>query len=186
MSIHWRIAVIVAAVVGSIFSMAHAASAHLFQKDGDVKVVIHVDPDHQPVVGEPSAIFFYLQGQSGSFDPTDYKGTITIELNGRRLSRFDVLGSESKAVAAVPDYVFEEAGTYRVVLEAQSKRPDISPFTFSFEQPVSGTGEAASVNNRWAYLALGGSIVIWLLIAMIDRFLPTRNNENEHRMKGKS
>lgn len=185
MSLPWRVAVIVAAVVGSIFLMAYPASAHLFQKDGDVKVVIHVDPDHQPVAGERSAIFFYLQGQSGAFDPASYKGTITIELDGRRLSRFDVLGAESKGVAAVPDYVFEEAGTYRVVLKAQPTRRGIPPFTFSFDQPVSGAGEAASGNNRWAYLALGGSIVIWLLIAVIDRFLPTRTDEDENRMKGK-
>lgn len=165
---------------------ATPAWAHFFLNDGDISAMVHVNPNDQPVAGQPSTIIFYLSHRNGGFSPNNYKGAITINIGGRKLQSVTALGPKGKAEASL-NYTFANPGIYLIRLRGRSIRKGVNSFTLSFYQRVIGTN-GTGADYGWVYWAAGGSLIIWLAIALLDPFLPaiTNGNGNSSKERGKS
>lgn len=88
-----------------------AALAHILQTDGDVGVLMHVDPGDEPVVGEPSTFMFEITDRREKFSLGRCDCRLRVLLNDKEVLSEPLKGDQS-ASAAVP-FVFADAGIYR-------------------------------------------------------------------------
>ena len=89
---------------------APAAMAHLLQTDGDVGVLMHVDPGDEPVVGETSTFMFEITDRREKFSLERCDCRLRVMLNDKEVFNEPLKGEQS-ASAAVP-FVFPDAGIY--------------------------------------------------------------------------
>ena len=88
-----------------------AALAHLLQTDGDVGVLMHVDPGDEPVVGEPSTFLIEITDRREAFTLDACDCRLRVLQNDREVLSETLKGDKSASVA-VP-FVFADAGIYR-------------------------------------------------------------------------
>ncbi len=104
-----------------------AAMAHLLQTDGDVGVLMHVDPGDEPVVGEPSMFMFEITDRRETFSLDRCDCRLRVLLNDKEVLSEPLKGDQSASVA-VP-FVFADAGIYRAEI-AGNPRPGAASQAF--------------------------------------------------------
>ena len=87
-----------------------AVMAHLLQTDGDIGVLMHVDPGDEPVVGETSTFMFEITDRREKFSLERCDCRLRVMLNDKEVFNEPLKGEQS-ASAAVP-FVFPDAGIY--------------------------------------------------------------------------
>jgi hypothetical protein len=144
--------------------MPAQASAHDFIDDdsGQEAVVLHIDPDDDPIAGQPSTLFFDLQ----NVKPTAATLGITTE-DGRRTK----LSTHIAGPVVSTHYTFAEQGVYRLDLEVHS---GAKTYGFHYTQRVAG-GVAASQFDEteplWADVLLyGGAAGILAVMLLAVRY----------------
>jgi len=88
-----------------------AALAHILQTDGDVGVLMHVDPGDEPVAGEPSTFMFEITDRREKFSLDRCDCRLRVLLNDKEVFN-ELLKGDNAASVAVP-FVFADAGIYR-------------------------------------------------------------------------
>lgn len=70
-----------------LFSFAiPTTSAHVLKTDGHVGVLLHVDPDDDPFVGQPATLLFSVTDTTKSFQASDCDCQVSISVHGQNLS----------------------------------------------------------------------------------------------------
>ena len=142
-----------------------AALAHLLQTDGDIGVLMHVDPGDEPAVGEQATLMFELNDRREAFRPDRCDCRLRILLNDKEVFNGALMGDKS-ASAAVP-FVFTDAGIYRVEV-AGDPRPGAAFKAFRVAFDVRVVPNESSGISWWLLVQK-----YWLLIVVVFAALIT-------------
>ena len=166
---------------GVTISISPKASAHVLLTDKNIGLVLHIDPEDDPVVGEPASFFFEFKDKSGQFDPKQCDCQMIISKDGQEIYKTNIYSG-----VAQPDfdnaagfYTFLEKGIYQIQVSGQSSNPDqFENFFLSEEIRIDRdrTQVAPSVqkNNFWSdhklhLIVFGFGMVLVLVIVFYQR-----------------
>lgn len=112
-----------------------AAFAHESKQSGDTIVFLHVNPNDEPVVGEPASFYMLITKNRYQFPIEECVCTVSVlDTKGEVLVKKEFTGELGSA--RVP-YIFEKAGIYSIKIEGDPKTVGLfEPFSLSFEKRV--------------------------------------------------
>jgi hypothetical protein len=151
----------------------YQASAHVVKSDGNIGVTIHVNPDDDPIVGQPASFFLEIVDKTDKFKPTDCNCIATITENGNQIySTALFTGTQANDVSAAPffSYTFPEKNIYTVKISGSPKTSDaFQTFSISYDLRVARdarTPAKTSSSTLWLYIGVGimtvGIIIFFL------------------------
>lgn len=127
------------------FSVSQFSFAHILDRDDSMGVVIHIDPDDDPIVGEGSTFFFEYKDKENKFqisncncflqiyDPNNEK-VFDVNLLETKISGHGHKASNSETAAGI-EFVFDDKGVYKIKLNGNPK--DGTSFkSFSIEDTI--------------------------------------------------
>ncbi len=110
------------------------AMAHLLKIDGDIGVLMHIDPSDAPLERQKATLFLEIKDRSGQFAPGRCECRLSIASQGRQIFAAPVFRGE---LSSAVSFSFPAAGAYRVEV---SGVPAVSgafqPFRVAFEVRV--------------------------------------------------
>lgn len=148
-----------------LVSFKGSAEAHLLATSGDVGAVLHIDPEDNPVAGEPTHFFFSMKDTSSRFSVNGCSCSFVVKANGKELVR-DRLGASSvlNTQEIGTSYTFPARNVYQVILEGQPLATDgFQPFTLTFDVRVDqGTtvGALTTTSSKNPFLVLATVVVV--------------------------
>ena len=94
-----------------LFSLVFVSpvSAHVLETDGEIGAVMHVDPNDEPVVGQPAQFYFEIKDRTGKFKEQECDCQLSIWRGGQQIFMTPLVVSSAK-------FTFLEAGSYNVKL----------------------------------------------------------------------
>lgn len=142
---HLRLSLIVSSLLVST-----PALAHNIEIAGDVAGTWHIEPDHNPQVGEAARVWIALTRQGGALLPFSETNCQLKVYPEPRTAAKPLLTPTLKAIAAeqyqgIPgaDLVFPQAGAYTLELHCTPKAPNDFQ-AFQMDYPVTVTGSSVS------------------------------------------
>lgn len=159
-----RIAGIVVCSLATAILLTTPMFAHVLITDTTKKngAILHIQPDDNPVAGEPSHIFYDIQNLDTTRSDLITALTITHENSGT--TDVPILVNENGISA---DYIFPDDGVYTLMLVIKSSTDN---YMFESSQRVS-RGDAAAVTSTvlhtWAEILLIASCVGLLTLLIV-------------------
>src|SRR6185437_2925128 len=107
----------------SWFAVFGLASAHVTQTDGSISAIMHIEPDDDPIVGQPTDFFFEFLDQASKFKTADCNCTATISQNGKQLFSTQLFKTSDTSDFVTPlfSYSFPSKGVYDVQVSGSPK-----------------------------------------------------------------
>ncbi len=130
--------------LGLVLWLPINAYAHKIQVSGDVAGLWHVEPNHQPIAGEPAQVWIALTQEGGQVIPLkDCDCKLNI-YQGTTANRKLVLSPELEAISAesyegIPGakVIFPELGSYTLELVGKPQQTAaFTPFTLNYDLTV--------------------------------------------------
>ncbi len=157
-------------------------SAHVLESSGSIGAVLHIDPEDDPIAGQPAGFFFDFKDKQNKFKPEKCDCTFVVLENGQQIYSqplFQGNASPSLTSASV-FYTFPKKDVYQVQVKGKPLKPnDFEPFTLKFDIRVAREGGQLSSSNSdsaasWIFFhlihILGGVIIVgFLIFAVIKR-----------------
>jgi hypothetical protein len=137
-------------------ALAPPAAAHMMKIDGDAGVVIHVDPDDNPVAGEPARVFLEIKHKSPQFKAAACDCRLRISRAGTTVIEQAVRPGDFRA--GVASLVFPAGGIYRVAVSGKpAAGAAFKAFQVAFDIRVENgaqapASEGGSVHAHWPAL----------------------------------
>jgi len=152
-----------------------AAAAHMLKTDGDIGVLMHVDPDDEPVAREPATFYFEIKDRSGKFSSARCDCRLRVLNEGREVLHEAPAERTAQAngAALAAAYTFAEAGVYRVELHGvPAGDASFTAFSVPFDVRVERNGAGAGSPRVWRALAvvLGAGLLAlaaWAIIRVL-------------------
>jgi hypothetical protein len=131
--------------------LAPQALAHVLKNDGPIGVLLHVNPDDDPIVGQPAALLFSVTDSTNRFDPAACNCMVTISEQGKQLFSGSMLrlGSAASIYSLTLPFTFPEKAVYHIVASGHPKNgKSFQNFQVDYDlrvdrgtdaQPASGT-----------------------------------------------
>jgi hypothetical protein len=140
------------AFAGAAMMLAAAeAGAHMLKTDGDIGVLMHVDPNDEPVAREPATFFFEIKDRSGHFSGAECDCRLKILREDRQIADQPAQAGQTGVAAK---FSFPEAGMYRVELNgAPVAQGRFARFSVPFDLRVERSGAPGS-SRLWLALAV--------------------------------
>ena len=114
---------------------AQPGLAHSLQIEGDVGVLMHVDPGDEPVAGGQAALMFEMQDRHGRFSLDRCDCRLRISRNNIEIFDGAIIGD--RPAAAIVPFVFADSGMHRAEVSG-NPRPGATfpPFHVVFDVRV--------------------------------------------------
>lgn len=156
--------------------------AHVLKSDGQIGAVLHVNPDDDPVAGEPTGFFFEFKDKENKFTPQSCECTFSITKDGNLIYSVPLFKDNSSPSLTSPSifYTFYEKGIYQVkVAGGPTNDGTFSPFTLVYDIRVAReAASAAPVNSVTqsersgdnvdsAILLFGGGLALVLIFLIV-------------------
>lgn len=106
-----RIAVILAIFAGLLIPVA--AEAHVLKTDGQIGAVLHIDPNDDPIIGQPATFYFDIKDKQQKFSLDKCDCRFVVAQDGKELA------NQAFDQTTLPTYTFTAAGVYQVVASGQ-------------------------------------------------------------------
>lgn len=136
------------------------ARAHILKIDGNIGVLMHIDPDDSPAERDKATFFFDINDRTGRFGAQQCDCRLRVLAEGREVlsSTLSVQGPQSAAAS----YSFPAAGMYRVEVSGAPQMGAVfHPFRVAFDVRVERNEAGASWSRGslrfwplWTVLAL--------------------------------
>jgi len=156
-------------------AMAHHALAHVLKSDGDIGAVVHIDPEDDPIVGQPATFFFDFKDRTNKFSLGACTCTASITNRGQEVFSAPLAGVGSGSeLSPFFQYTFPEKSLYTVVV---SGKPNVEgafqPFTLRYDIRVEREQEtapsSATPNHTLHYIIFGGGFVAFFIALFVGR-----------------
>lgn len=114
--------------------------AHNVEISNEVAATFHIEPNHNPVVGEPTTAWFALTRRGGSSIPlSECNCSLNVYTVPRAESAEPVLNPELKAINVekyqeIPgaEIIFPQAGAYELEISGTAKDNSFTPFNLTY------------------------------------------------------
>lgn len=145
--------------------MSGVADAHSLQSDKGYTAVMHIDPDDDPLAGQPTVINFLIGKDGGSYNQNNYSIAVDISAAGKQLHHSAVEPEGfGDAGDGIVKYTFPVINAYTIDLRGYLKTDPATQFHMSFIVRIAGTAagsETTTSNNGPIVLLLSaGSLVL--------------------------
>jgi hypothetical protein len=172
---------------------ASLVSAHITVSDGDVDVFVHIDPDDQPIPGEPATFFISIDDQKHTFDIKKCDCALTITQNEKKIFHQALTPTGNTYSNGVEGVVFSfpKEGIYQIAIGGVPTEKNLfQPFTINYNLRIENgqtTAEETSMHMHTSmglhilHYALFGIAFIWAIIYGIRQEIRLRRL----RRKGK-
>lgn len=153
---------VTATLVITILIPTGIASAHVLKTDGDIGVVLHINPDDNPVSGQATQYELSFQQATRQFRLAQCLCRITF-LKDSTVLATNTLAATSDQVSE-DTYIFPKAGVYTLRVTGEPKQPgDFQKFSLDYIVRVSGDG-ATSQQDFPPMLWLGIGLAMGLIL----------------------
>ncbi len=152
--------------------LPYAGSAHEIKTTGTLEILLHRDPEDDPIAREPAQLYFSVTDKAEKFTFPDCECQVTIKLGGevlvdRLLTPEDEAPDWGVNVSRV-DYTFPRRGLYVVTLQGSSKADYYPDFRLDYDVRVDRESATAPVqqaadeadNSLRNYYIIGGAVII--------------------------
>jgi hypothetical protein len=125
--------------------------AHVLETDNTIGSIIHIDPEDDPIVGEPAHLYFDIKDKTDRFSLQACNCTVTIERNGGIMHTQEFTHTQEKNPAF--EYTFPKKGVYEIVLSGTPHDgKSFDSFRHQFTFRVSRTLDITPTDNPYAFL----------------------------------
>jgi hypothetical protein len=134
------------------------ASAHTLETESTVGALLHIDPNDEPVAGEPATIYIELQDKSGKLTPGNCNCHLVILFGEKQIFANPVFQSGAVSLSTQASFVFPEPGAYTVSIDGEPKT-EIEPFDLDFpvqvKAPATLNPKAEKIDHTLHYIVFG-------------------------------
>lgn len=174
-------------VVCFLFVFGLPVSAHQTKSDGTISAILHVNPDDDPIIGEPSRIGIEIKDKTKQFkfeecDCRVYVKTAAGMLFGKSISDKEIVFMGRDTVSF--EYIFKSKGIYTIELVGNpTAKASFEKFDFSYDIRVERTpGTQSSLKNQFLnhyqhYIIFIFGILSVLFLIVADKFEKKRYNK---------
>lgn len=145
-----------------------AASAHVLKTDGQIGVIMHVDPDDDPIAGQPSSFFFEVKDKQNKFKPNNCDCELVITEAGNEIYRQALLAAGSGDF--VGSVTFPKRDVYVATLVGTPVAVgDFQPFKVIYDLRVSRTVAASGTksSNTPLLVIIGAVAVVFVGLVIV-------------------
>lgn len=155
-------------------------SAHVLLTSGSIGTTVHIDPEDDPIVGQPSNFYFEFKDKQNRFQPANCECKINITKDGTEIYSQDLFSSSptsNSLTSPVFQFTFPEKNIYSIKITGAPKTPGaFDPFELNHTIRVSRqsgnsqTSTTSSFEPHFShYLAVGLAILVFTTILLLDR-----------------
>jgi hypothetical protein len=150
-----------------------AVLAHVLQTDGDMGVLMHVDPDDEPVAGQQATFLLEIQNRRGPFQLDRCNCRLRISEQGKEVFSGRIGGADNGSVA-VP-FVFPDSGVYRAEVAGEPLAGAVFPaFRVGFDvrvipEEATEIPWSSLVPQHWLLILLALAAVLLMLMRKLWR-----------------
>ncbi len=169
-------------LAGLLLGIPQIASAHVLKTSGTVGAVIHIDPADDPIVGQPSTLFFEFKDKLNKFRVQECDCQVVISRAGQELTRQPLVPSpEADSTQSTYPYIFPEKGIYTIKVEGRSPSQSFEPFQLSYELRVSRIGQAQKrpIPRHSVHIIGVGIILIYTAFLLIKEKRKAKKHNQE-------
>src|SRR5438309_1159094 len=87
----------ISAVIGLLLMMPQSVYAHQMGRDGSTSAILHIDPDDDPIAGQPSTLFFDFSDSVNPYLLSNCQCVVNILENGHIIHSEQLVPSKSAA-----------------------------------------------------------------------------------------
>lgn len=125
----------------SIICLPAVVSAHVLKIDGDIGAVLHINPDDNPVSGQPTDYVLYFEDYTGRFDLSACRCRVSVGKDGRTLASRPLSGASG--LTSDNKFTFPGPGAYDLRISGQPERAgSFQPFALDYTVRVTGGGHS--------------------------------------------
>jgi hypothetical protein len=164
------------------FGFVPSVLAHVLQTDGSIGAVLHLEPEDDPIIGQPAQFFFEFKDKDHKFSPKECECFVFVLQDGKEIYRqplFDPVTLDTSF-----SYTFVQKGVYTIkVVGKPIVAHAFQPFSLTYDRRVTRespdsvdpTTTASSLKDprNWflqhIVYVLGGGILLLLLFLMVLR-----------------
>lgn len=136
-------------------------SAHVLKTDGNIGVVIHIDPDDDPIVGSPAYFFLDFKDKTGKLDLVNCDCQFTISENGKEIY-------STPATLSGIAFTFQNRDVYQIKITGTPKEAGaFQDFSMTYDTRVSRILDSNGVAPKSWLSAHTWHILTPVIIAVI-------------------
>jgi hypothetical protein len=148
--------------------------AHILQTDTSIGAVLHVDPEDDPIVGQPASFFFEFKDKTNKFTPDACTCTVSIVEQGKEMYTQSLFQNSTapNLTTASFSFTFPQKDVYQLKVNGMPTNPGtFQPFTLVYDLRVSReeTAVSALANDTltgWILNHIIHIVVISVLVAL--------------------
>lgn len=159
--------------------------AHVLETDNSVGAVIHIDPEDDPIVGQPSNIYFEFKDKENKFRTDNCDCKVEIQKNGNLVFTSELFGDSNNptVLSSAISYIFPETGKFQInVIGKPKNEENFTPFSLRYDIDVTRSNPEPSIVNDVVldksenkpgmqyYVGIGfGVLVVSILLILLKR-----------------
>lgn len=150
--------------------------AHVLATDGSIGAILHIEPEDDPIAGQPSSFFFEFKDTKNAFTATSCSCYMQILRHGSVIysdALFQQV-TDKHTNTAYSSFTFPQTDAYQIHIIGKPKSDNVFlPFTLSYEIRVSRTANqspTASQTPTFPIISLLAIIIAVLITALFFIF----------------
>ncbi len=176
----------------SLFLNPSPVFAHVLQTDGNIGAVLHIEPDDDPIVGQPAQLLFDMRDKTGRFQGQSCDCEVVITEAGKQIYSQTLYAQTPNPALNNPvlTFTFPQKDVYQIqVVGKPTKNHVFQPFTLSYSIRVDReVGKFVQLNNygataasqdwfptHWIHLIGVGMVGLFLVFALIKQLTKPKN-----------
>lgn len=163
----------------SILLVIPNAAAHELKTDGSLSVLIHINPDDDPIAGQPSELLFLTSDKEKKFNTENCNCKASVAYNDAVLFSSPLIkaGSSYRGIfaPAIP-YTFPHKGIFTVTLTGVPKTPGtFQEFSISYDIRIEKDATTPKNTDRslWDYVVTVAILIV--IYYFLKQFFITKN-----------
>lgn len=123
---------------GILFFHTLIVQAHQLSTDGSISALLHVEPNDDPVIGQPTNLLFLITDTKSKFTPENCNCVVSIKdtVDNKKIFSFSISKKESSykgTFAPVISFTFPHKGIYTIKLDGEATKDlDFQSFNLSY------------------------------------------------------
>ncbi len=161
-----RILLVVVALLAITVVGAKTVYAHELQSEGSVHVIMHINPDDNPIAGKQSTLVFYVFDDQENFSGTHCACNVGVTMDGTKLLSKPInIGDKGFNHVGELPFSFPMLGDYQI--NFSGKPIDGSSFqTFNLNYPLA-VSQAGRTNNPDKPFFIGAAVLGLAMIGLV-------------------
>lgn len=170
------------------FYAPYVAFAHVLKTSGSIGVVMHINPEDEPVARRESTLFFELKDKSNSFRPDTCDCNVEIREKGDIIYSQPLFQNATTAnpLEASAKYTFPQKDVYTIILNGRPLHSgDFKPFSVQFAVRVERTtGSDEIAPSLWSNWWVQHAPHMLIIIIIVGYLLKAGIKERKTKLPG--